>query len=333
MHAVAGAFGYSGKYIAKKLLDEGETVMTLTNSLDRDNPFGAAVRAAAFHFGAPEKLVENLRGVRVLYNTYWVRFNHKTFTHADAVRNTEIMFAAAKDAGVERVVHISITNPSEDSELEYFSGKARLERTLKESGLSYAILRPTVLFGKEDILINNIAWALRRLPVFGVFGAAGGFAAGCLLGWWGWRWGIEARGRGGAGEDGDELGGGEGERFVLAVNDADGTNEFGRIETYDGERAGGGLALDGRFGQDADAGANLDGLLHGLDVVELHHYSHGDAAAVQGGVNLLADDQVRVERDEFLAVEVFQANACLCCQPMSGWTDEDHLLFLPRRDG
>jgi NADH dehydrogenase len=108
--------------------------------------------------------------VPVLYNTYWVRFNHRTFTHADAVRNTLALFAAAKQAGVQRVVHVSITNPREDSPLEYFSGKARLERALIESGMSYAILRPTVLFGREDILVNNIAWALRRFPAFMVFG-------------------------------------------------------------------------------------------------------------------------------------------------------------------
>jgi NADH dehydrogenase len=107
----------------------------------------------------------------VLYNTYWVRFNHRSFNHADAVRNTERLFEAAKEASVERIVHVSITNPSEESPLEYFSGKARLERALADSGISHAILRPTVLFGKEDILINNIAWALRRLPVFGVFGS------------------------------------------------------------------------------------------------------------------------------------------------------------------
>jgi NADH dehydrogenase len=170
LHAVTGAFGYSGKYIAERLLAEGVSLITLTNSLQRDNPFGERLRAIPFHFDQPEKLVESLRGVTVLYNTYWVRFNHKTFTHADAVRNTLTLFAAARAAGVERVVHVSITNPAEDSPLEYFSGKARLERALLESGLSYAILRPTVLFGKEDILINNIAWALRRLPVFGVFG-------------------------------------------------------------------------------------------------------------------------------------------------------------------
>jgi NADH dehydrogenase len=106
----------------------------------------------------------------VLYNTYWVRFNHRLFTHAQAVGNTRALFEAAERAGVERVVHVSITNPSEASPLEYFRGKAVLERALRESGLSYAILRPAVLFGREDILINNIAWALRHLPVFGVFG-------------------------------------------------------------------------------------------------------------------------------------------------------------------
>ena len=170
LHAVTGAFGYSGKYIAKRLLDRGDEVITLTNSPDRANPFAGRVKAYPFNFDSPEELTQSLRDVSVLYNTYWVRFNHKLFKHADAVRNTERLFEAAKEAHVERIVHISITNPSEDSSLEYFSGKARLERALADSGLSHAILRPTVLFGKEDILINNIAWALRRLPVFGVFG-------------------------------------------------------------------------------------------------------------------------------------------------------------------
>ncbi len=169
-HAVTGAFGYSGRYIAWRLLDKGNKVITLTNSLHRKNPFGEKVQAHPFCLDNPDKLIDILKGVSVLYNTYWVRFTHKKFTYADAVKNTIALFDAAKEAGVERIVHISITNPSDDSHLEYFSGKAKLEEALKDSGIPYAILRPTVLFGKEDILINNIAWALRRLPVFGVFG-------------------------------------------------------------------------------------------------------------------------------------------------------------------
>jgi NADH dehydrogenase len=170
IHAVTGAFGYSGRYLAARLLEAGQSVITLTNSPALANPFGERVRAFPLAFDEPEKLADSLAGVDVLYNTYWVRFNHATFTHAQAVENTLALFEAARRAGVRRVVHVSITNPSEDSPLEYFSGKARLERALRESGLGYSILRPTVLFGREDILINNIAWALRRFPLFAVFG-------------------------------------------------------------------------------------------------------------------------------------------------------------------
>jgi len=167
---VTGAFGYSGKYITRRLLEQGRTVRTLTNSIDRPNPFGSQVQAFPYNFEDPDKLTDSLRGAGVLYNTYWVRFDYSNFSHAAAIENSLKLFAAAEQAGVKRVVHISITNPSETSSLPYFSGKARLERGLIESGLSYAILRPAVLFGKEDILINNIAWILRHLPVFGVFG-------------------------------------------------------------------------------------------------------------------------------------------------------------------
>ncbi len=170
IHAVTGAFGYSGRYIAQRLLDAGEPVITLTNSPQRANPFGDRVKAYPFNFDQPQKLIESLQGVKVLYNTYWVRFNHEMFQHASAVNNTLALFEAAKTAGVERIVHVSITNPSEDSHLEYFHGKAELEKALLSCGLSHAILRPTVLFGKEDILINNIAWILRKFPLFGVFG-------------------------------------------------------------------------------------------------------------------------------------------------------------------
>lgn len=170
-HVVTGAFGYTGKYIAARLLERGVNVRTLTNSGHRENPFGARVQVFPFNFDNPDALVESLRGATVLYNTYWVRFNYGSdFGHATAVANTLKLFDAAKKAGVARIVHTSITNPSEASHLEYFSGKARLERALGETGMSYAILRPAVIFGDEDILVNNIAWILRRLPIFGVFG-------------------------------------------------------------------------------------------------------------------------------------------------------------------
>ncbi len=170
IHAVTGAFGYSGKYIATRLLEKGHDVITLTNSINRENPFEGKVKAFPYNFDNPSELVSSLKGVSVLYNNYWVRYNHKLFNHSDAVKNGITLLKAAKEAGVRRVVHISITNPSEQSNLEYFKGKALFEKALIELDIPHSILRPTVLFGKEDILINNIAWALRKLPVIGVFG-------------------------------------------------------------------------------------------------------------------------------------------------------------------
>jgi uncharacterized protein YbjT (DUF2867 family) len=165
-HAITGGFGYTGNYVVRRLLIAGEQVVTLTNSPRKPDSPEILTQPLIFD----RSLVNTLEGVDVLHNTYWVRFNYGNFSHSQAVANTMRLFNAAKQAGVRRIVHVSITNPDENSPLEYFRGKGLLERALKETGLSYAILRPAVLFGGNDILINNIAWMLRHLPVFGVFG-------------------------------------------------------------------------------------------------------------------------------------------------------------------
>jgi uncharacterized protein YbjT (DUF2867 family) len=168
VHAVTGAFGYSGLHITRLLLDQGAAVRSLTGHPDRPDPFGGRVEVRRFRFEDPARMREDLADVKVLYNTYWVRFDHGDSTHARAVEHSRRLFQAAAEAGVERVVHVSITNPSLDSPLPYFRGKAEVEQALAGTSLSHAILRPAVFFGGRDVLINNIAWLLRRLPVFGL---------------------------------------------------------------------------------------------------------------------------------------------------------------------
>ena len=175
LHVVTGALGYTGRYIARDLLDRGARVRTLTNSLHRENPFGDAIEIHPLHFDDPAALVASLRGAAVLYNTYWVRYDFdrggRPFGYDLAVRNTRILFDCARRAGVGRVVHISVANARLDSDWGYFRGKALLDRDLAASGLSHAIVRPTVVFGgPENVFVNNIAWLLRRFPVFGTFG-------------------------------------------------------------------------------------------------------------------------------------------------------------------
>jgi uncharacterized protein YbjT (DUF2867 family) len=168
---VTGAFSYSGSHIARRLLDAGHEVRTLTHHPDRVHPLRDEVDAHRYRFDDPVALARSLAGVTTLYNTYWVRFDHGASTYRNAIESSRMLFAAARRAGVERIVHVSITNPSISSRLPYFRGKALVESALAQSGSPYSIVRPTWLFGGErDVLVNNIAWILRRMPVFPVPG-------------------------------------------------------------------------------------------------------------------------------------------------------------------
>lgn len=172
--AITGVLGYSGRYIAAEAARRGWRVVGLTNSAGRlANPSGYELRPMPW--SSRENVME---GVDVLVNTYWVRFSytgagHATFSHAEAVENTRLLFEAARRAGVGRVVHTSITQPDAASPLPYFRGKAELENALAATGVPHSILRPAILFGEtpaESILINNMAWTLRHLPLVATFG-------------------------------------------------------------------------------------------------------------------------------------------------------------------
>ena len=173
MHVVTGAFGYTGRWIAHHLLEKGVQVRTLTNAVGRDDPFDGRVEVHPLDFDDHAALVESLRGAEVLYNTYWVRYNHRrrNFEHGIAVENSKHLFKAAVEAGVERIVHFSVAHPHKAPDWTYFCGKVAVEKHLNDSEYFFAILRPTVLFGgHRNVLINNIAWMLRKFPIFGVFG-------------------------------------------------------------------------------------------------------------------------------------------------------------------
>jgi len=171
MDVVTGAFSYTGRAIAEELLRRGRPVRTLSRRDAPGDPLAERIERAALQFRDVRGLREALAGADTLYNTYWVRFAHGETTFDRAVENTRVLLRCAREAGVRRIVHVSVTSPSLDSPLPYFRGKAQVEEDVRGSALSYAIVRPTLVFGPRDILVNNIAWALRRAPVFPVAGA------------------------------------------------------------------------------------------------------------------------------------------------------------------
>jgi nucleoside-diphosphate-sugar epimerase len=170
---VTGAFSFTGRHIARRLLAQERRVRTLTRRPQPPGTEDIKVDIAPLQFTDRAALVESLRGADVLYNTYWVRFRHGKVGFGDAVANTRTLMGAAAEAGVRKVVHISVSNPSIDSHLDYYAGKARTEDIVRNSGLRWAIVRPTLVFGTGDILINNIAWLLRRMPIFPIPGLGG----------------------------------------------------------------------------------------------------------------------------------------------------------------
>ena len=177
---ITGAFGYSGAAIARELHAAGHQIRTLTGH-PRGGPDGGDIDTRPLAFSDPEALVKDLAGAHTLYCTYWVRFPHGTSSRESAVTNSKVLFDAAARAGIARIVYVSILHADTASPYPYFSGKGEVEGHLAATGVPYAIARPAILFGSSDdlgvaasVLVNNIAWLLRRLPVFGI-GDGGGY--------------------------------------------------------------------------------------------------------------------------------------------------------------
>jgi NADH dehydrogenase len=173
LDVVTGAFSFTGRAIAELLIARGRSVRSLSRapamvtadtSLESDSQL--RIDVAELQFADTRALTESLAGADTLYNTYWIRFPHGGSTFERAVANTLTLLRCARDAGVRRIVHVSVTNPSRESVLPYFRGKAELEDAIRASPLEHAIVRPTLVFGPNDILVNNIAWVMRHFPAF-----------------------------------------------------------------------------------------------------------------------------------------------------------------------
>jgi uncharacterized protein YbjT (DUF2867 family) len=168
--AVTGAFGFTGRVLATRLLDAGHEVVTLTRRSGAGDALASRITVRRLEGVDVAGLAGSLAGVETLFNTYWLRFPRGSRTFEGVVARSAALLEAARAAGVRRVVHVSVVNASIDADTPYVRAKAALEAVVRSSGLAWVIVRPTLSYGPGDILINNLAWALRRLPVYGMPG-------------------------------------------------------------------------------------------------------------------------------------------------------------------
>jgi len=168
--AVAGGTGFVGGAIATELHRRGHAVRVLSHhgeSARGGLSDAIDVRMADVQTG--DGLVEALRGADALAIALAFKNSpieaprkHQTFVEVDAA-GTERLIAAAREAGVRRVVYLSGAGAAPDAKRHWFRAKWRAEEAVRSSGLTWTIIRPTWIFGPRDVSLNRFVGFARRL--------------------------------------------------------------------------------------------------------------------------------------------------------------------------
>jgi NADH dehydrogenase len=177
--AVAGGSGFIGRAIVRRMAATGGIkARVLTRNPDAarkrlDSPNVEFVRA---DISEPATLAEALKDAvaivdAVQFEGYPVEnpARGQTFERVD-YGGVVSLIAAAKQAGVAQFIYISGAAADESSSHPGFRAKGRAERAIRESGLTYTIFRPSLVYGPEDKVVNGLAKALKFAPIFGVPG-------------------------------------------------------------------------------------------------------------------------------------------------------------------
>jgi len=179
MILVAGGTGFVGSGIVRELARRGKPVAVLTRNASRAKRSpGLDVEYREGDVTRPESLARAMNGVEEVVGCH--QFPNSpienpgkgyTFEKVDA-EGTENLVRAAKAAGVKRYVYLSGAGAAPEGP-HWFRAKWRAETAVRESGLTYTILRPSWVYGPEDRSLNRFLGISRFLPFVPLIGNAG----------------------------------------------------------------------------------------------------------------------------------------------------------------
>lgn len=176
MLLITGATGYIGRHLVTRLVTEGERPRCLIRNTKRVAgilPVDKVefVRGDTTQFSS---LGAALAGIDTVVHTAFITADHKQSAgnryEATNVQGTANLIRAAKGAGVKRLIEISGLGTKPDKPGSYMQGRYEAEKMLKESGLEWTIIQPSVLFGKDAPFIKGLADLIRTSPVVPLIG-------------------------------------------------------------------------------------------------------------------------------------------------------------------
>ena len=160
---VTGASGYVGGYVCRRLLADGHEVVGLSR-----NPAGQTLEQVTSVRGdvtTGAGLAEAMQGADAVIHLVGIITETRAATfHQVHVEGTRNVLAAARTAGVDRLVHMSALGASETAESEYQRTKAEAEAMVRASGLDWTIMRPSLVFGAGDAFFGGSLKELVTLP-------------------------------------------------------------------------------------------------------------------------------------------------------------------------
>jgi uncharacterized protein YbjT (DUF2867 family) len=169
---IFGGGGFVGRYVAQALLARGARIRVAQRDIASANnikPLGnlGQVQLIAADVRKPASVARAVRGADAVVNLVG------SFADMNAVQNIGAgnIARAAAEAGVGALVHISAIGADATSEADYGRSKAAGEAAVRAAFPDAMILRPSIIFGREDAFVNRFAGLIRMLPVVPVIGA------------------------------------------------------------------------------------------------------------------------------------------------------------------
>lgn len=176
MILITGATGYIGRHLVARLVAQGERPRCLVRDISRAKRILPADKVELVEGAttSPDSLGAAVQGVDTIVHAAFLTADRKQSTGNEYektnVQGTASLIKVAKKTGVKRMIEIGGLGTKPDKPGSYMQGRYLAEKMLKESGLDWTIIQPSVLFGKNAPFIKGLVDLIRTSPVVPLIG-------------------------------------------------------------------------------------------------------------------------------------------------------------------